>query len=254
MSKNIKNVIRRFLMVIAVVAIIYSAYNLIVIKKEEKTAETVNKEVVELVGQDENNQVKFLTKSSFRKLIEINSDFVGYLYYPSLNIFEQVVQTDNNEYYLHHAFDKKQSPYGTVFVDYNQNIGLQNTTLYGHWVSDSSLKFSNLHKLKNQDKYDQYKTFYYADENYIYEYQVGIVIYHHTIDDFENIPYWEGEFDQLEFANFIENAKSKAFYDSGLEFKFQDNLMTLQTCITFDSEERLVVIGKEISKTPLTDD
>lgn len=246
-------------MVVAVGAIIFSGYQLFKIKKEENESKTVNKEVIEIIGSEsekkdkkesiiDNNEVDFLTKEAYSKLKDINSDFVGYLYYPSLEINEQVVQTTNNSYYLNHDFYKDYSVYGTVFVEESQNLIEQNTTLYGHWVSNSSLKFSNLHKLKKQEDYDKYKTFYYADEEFIYEYEVGIVIYHHTVEDFDSIPYWQGSFNEEQLKSFIDNAKSQAFYDTGVEFNGDDKIMTLQTCITYDSDERLVIVGKEVKR------
>lgn len=253
MSKNFKEIIRKLLMLVAVIAIIYSSYQLLHIKDEENTSKVVNKEVVEIVGQHDDGNTDFLTRETYNKLLNINPDFKGYLYYPSLEINEQVVQTINNEYYLTHSFYREYSPYGTVFIDYNQNIDQQNTTLYGHWVSKSTLKFSNLHKLKDEANYDKYKTFYYTDDKFIYEFQVGIVIYHHSIDDYDNIPYWQGEFTNQQFTSFINNAKNQAFYNTGVDFEADDNVMTLQTCITVDSDQRLVVIGKEISREPLKD-
>lgn len=253
MKNNFKEIIRKLLMVVAIVTIIYSGYNLLNIKEEENLEKTVNKDIIEVIGDDESGEVKFLTKETFKKLEAINSDFVGYLYYPSLNINEQVVHGSNNEYYLNHSFNKEYLPYGTVFVDANQQLFQQNTTLYGHWVSNSTLKFSNLHKLKDVNNYEANKTYYFASEDYIYEYEVAIVIYHHSVDDYDSIPYWHGNFSEIEFKNFINNAKSQQFYDTGVEITSEDKILTLQTCITADSEERLVVIGKLVNKITLED-
>lgn len=253
MKGNVKELIRKFLMLIAVGAIIYSGYQIFKIKEEENVSKVVNKEVIAIIGQEKEGEVDFLTKESYAKLSEINSDFKGYLYYPSLEISEQVVQGDDNEYYLDHSFYNEYLIYGTVFMDASQNRFQQNNTLYGHWVSNSTLKFSNLHKLKDEESYDEYKTFYFADDEFIYEYQVAIVIYHHSEKDFDSIPYWQGNYSDEEFISFINNAKNQAFYDTGVEFDPDDRIMSLQTCITYDSDERLVVIGKEISKTPLSD-
>lgn len=253
MKDKSKEMIRKFLMLIAVIAIVFSAYKIFGIKEEEGASKTVNKDIVEIVGSEKGGEVNHLTKESYQKLKEINNDFHGFLYYPSLEINEQVVQGDDNVYYLDHSFYKEYLAYGTVFVDANQNIGDQNTTLYGHWVSNSSLKFSDLHKLKDENNYEKYKTFYYANNEFVYEYEVAIVIYHHSIDDYDNIPYWQGNYTEAEFTSFIKNAQNQAFYDTGVNIDVDDKVMTLQTCITADSDERLVVIGKQVSKTPLAD-
>lgn len=263
MSNKIKEFIRKTLMLIAVIAIIFSGYKLYEIKKDENAAKSVNDDIEEIIknkkpsqttkNEDTENELNFLTKETFAELQAINSDFKGYLYYPSLDIYEHVVQTNNNEYYLNADFYNEYSIYGTVFIDTDQSMNQQNKTLYGHWIDNSSLKFSDLHKLKNEKEYDKYKNFYYVDDEYIYEYEVAIVIYHHTIDDFDNIPYWQGDFDENELNAFINNAKELEFYDTGVEFSTDDHIMTLQTCITYDSEERLVVIGREVSREAIKD-
>ncbi len=251
MKSNIRELIRKALMLFAISAILFSSYKIFSIKKQENASIIVNNEVIEIIGEQKPGEVSFLTQKSFEQLKKINREFKGYLHYPSLKINEQVVQTSDNEYYLNHSFYREFSEYGTVFIDANQNLNSQNTTLYGHWVNNSSLKFSNLHKLKKEKDYNKYKTFYFSDSEYIYEFQVGIVIYHHSFNDYDNIPYWQDVFNEKDFKSFISNAKSQAFYETGVDFEFTDKIMTLQTCISFDSEERLVVVGKEVGKKPL---
>lgn len=253
MKANIKETIRKLLMIIALGAIIFSLYQLNEIRKDKSSSKKVNKEIVDIIGQDEDDDLKFLTKKSFADLHAINNDFVGYLYYPSLNINEHVVQTTDNEYYLNHSFYKEWLVYGTVFMDVDQSKDDQNKTLYGHWISNSTDKFSNLHKLRDANAYPNNNIFYYADDEYVYEYEVAYVIYHHSIDDYDNVPYWQGSFSEAQFINFINNAKAQAIYDTKVEISINDNLMSLQTCITYDSDERLVVIGKEISKELIKD-
>ena len=104
MSKKYKELIRKFLMLAAVIAIIFSGYQLLQIKEEKDTSKTINKEVIEIIGEQEDGSVGFLTKKSFQELYTINDDFKGYIYYPSLEINEQVVQGSDNDYYLDHTF------------------------------------------------------------------------------------------------------------------------------------------------------
>ena len=248
MKNNIREIIRKLLMIVAIIAIIFSLYQLNEIRKDKDSSKKVSEEIINIVGKDEEDKIKFLTKESFNKLYEINNDFVGYLYYPSLDINEHVVQTINNEYYLNHSFYKEWLVYGTVFLDVDQNSDDKNKTLYGHWISNSTDKFSNLHKLRTESNYANNNIFYYADSEYVYEYEVAVVIYHHSIEDYDNVPYWQGSFSDQQFIDFVNNAKSQAIYETNVNIEVDDKLMSLQTCITFDSDERLVVIGKEISR------
>ncbi|NLC54428.1 MAG: class B sortase [Erysipelothrix sp.] len=253
MPNKYKEYLRKFLMVVAVIAILFSGYQLLQIKEEKDTSKTINKEVVEIIGKEEDGSVGFLTKKSFQELYAINNDFKGYIYYPSLQINEQVVQGSNNDYYLDHTFYGDYLSLGTVFVEASQDMDEQNTTLYGHGTTVSTLKFSNLHKLKKASDYDKYKTFYFVDKDFIYEFEVGVVLYAHSIDDYYSIPYWMGSFSESEFSSFISNAKAKQFYDTGVNFNADDNIISLQTCLNATDERRLVVIAKEVSRQPLKD-
>lgn len=254
--KKILELLRKALMIIAVLAIIFSSYQLFLIYKEKNQEKNINNDIVDIIGKNEDEEedtLKFLTKESFSKLHDINNDFIGYLYYPSLDIYEAVTQTTDNAYYLDKSLYKEYLMYGTVFMSYDHNKEDQNRTLYGHWVLNSDAKFSNLHKLRDENNYKDNNTFYYADDEYVYEYEVAYVIYHDSIDGMDNVPYWQNNFSESQFNDFISNADKQQIYDTNVELNSGDKIMSLQTCITLDSDERLVVIGKEISKTPIED-
>lgn len=254
MKNKIREFIRKLLMVVAVVAIAFSSFQLFQIYKEKKKDTDVGKEIVEIIGKDEeDDKVQYLTHESYAKLKAINSDLIGYLYYPSLDINEVVTQSYDNDFYLTKSFYKEYMNYGTVFMSYDQTKESQNKTLYGHWIQNSTAKFSNLHKLRDQANYEDNKSFFFADDEYVREYEVAYVIYHETYDDDKNVPYWQGDFTEGQFAQFIQNSKHQQMYDTGVEVNYEDKLISLQTCITYDSEERLVIIGKEINKVPLAD-
>lgn len=249
--------LRKLLMLVAVCAIIYSGYQLFLIKQEKDLDTKVNNDIIEIIGRDEeaeDDEVKFLTKKTFNEIYNINNDFIGYFYYPSLDIHEAVTQTTNNEYYLDRSIYKDYLNVGTVFKAYDQTKDDQNWTLYGHWIQNSTRKFSNLHKLQNQANYEANKSFFYADDEYVYEYEVAYVIYHTSLEDQDNVSYWQGSFSEAQFDEFVANAEIQQMYDTGVEITYEDKMMSLQTCITYDSDERLVIIGKEVSRTPIADE
>lgn len=254
MKDKVREFFRKLLMAVAVVAIAFSSFQLFEIYKEKQKDVDVGKEIVEIIGKDEeDDSIQFLTHESFAKLNAINEDLIGYLYYPSLDINEVVTQSNDNAYYLTRSFYKEYMDYGTVFMSYDQTKDSQNKTLYGHWIQNSTAKFSNLHKLQDQANYESNKTFFFADDEFVREYEVAYVIYHETYDDDKNVPYWQGDFSESQFNEFIANSQHQQMYDAGVEVTYDDKLISLQTCITYDSEERLVVIGKEINKVPLAD-
>ena len=59
--------------------------------------------------------------ADYQELYEKNNDLVGWVeMYPYIQM--PVVQTDNNEFYLHHTFEKGPNDNGTVFADYQGKI------------------------------------------------------------------------------------------------------------------------------------
>ena len=64
----------------------------------------------------------------------------------SSNINYPVVQTNNNDFYLNHSYNKSYNEAGWVFMDYrNNNIMNKNTIIYAHSRVDGSM----FHTLRN---------------------------------------------------------------------------------------------------------
>ncbi len=70
----------------------------------------------------------------FDELLKKNKDTVAFIHMENNNINYPVVQTNDNSYYLTHAFDKSYNDAGWVFLDYRNNIDSLsfNNIIYGH--------------------------------------------------------------------------------------------------------------------------
>ena len=73
----------------------------------------------QLVPSDDGSNSSDTT--DYSKLLEMNSDLVGWITVPNTSINHPVVKTANNEYYLDHNFDKESDRRGAVFMDYRNN-------------------------------------------------------------------------------------------------------------------------------------
>ena len=62
-----------------------------------------------------------LMSVNFNELLRKNKDTVGWLKLEGTNINYPVVQTDNNDYYLNHAFNGYKNYAGWFFMDYINN-------------------------------------------------------------------------------------------------------------------------------------
>ena len=63
-----------------------------------------------------------LINVDFSELLKRNSDTVGWINVNNTNINYPVVQTNNNDDYLHKAFDGSKNQAGWIFADYRNDI------------------------------------------------------------------------------------------------------------------------------------
>ncbi len=135
------------------------------IKDEVKVKENVVEgELVEPTDDKESDYWYYVGlpfyEVDFNSLLSKNSDTVAFIHMANTNINYPVVQTNNNDYYLNHAYNKSKNSAGWVFMDYRNDINnlSDNTVIYGHGRLDKtvfgSLKDSLTKKWQaNKDNY-----------------------------------------------------------------------------------------------------
>lgn len=94
----------------------------------------------------------------------VNPDIVAWVYVPDSPINYPVVQGDDNEEYLHKAFDGSTgwlASAGTIFLDSTNSPDYsdQNSALYGHHMNDGSM-FASLSDWQNNDEYNAHRDIY----------------------------------------------------------------------------------------------
>lgn len=96
-------------------------------------------------------------------LAEVSEDIVAWIYIPNTNINFPVVQGDTNDEYLRALPDGTYNNGGSIMLDASQiapGMVEQQTTLYGHHMSDGSM-FYELEETLDQDRFDEITTVYY---------------------------------------------------------------------------------------------
>src|SRR5699024_10196815 len=70
----------------------------------------------------------------FDALRAINEDVVAWVYIEDTGINYPVVQGEDNEYYLHHTFERKENFSGAIFMDItcHPDFTSDNSILFGH--------------------------------------------------------------------------------------------------------------------------
>ncbi len=94
----------------------------------------------------------------------VNPDIVAWIYVPDSPINYPVVQGDDNEEYLHKAFDGSTgwlASAGTIFLDSTNSSDFSdwNSALYGHHMNDGSM-FASLSDWQNNDEFNTHRDIY----------------------------------------------------------------------------------------------
>ena len=154
---------------------------------------------------------------------------MAWLTIPGTVIDYPVVRSDNTAYYLHHLFSGKESKLGCLFslTSSDYETPSRNIAIYGHHLGNSSAMFSTLMDYK--------RVSYYADHSLIRldtlygtrTYRIFAVVNMKVSDwDAATARFASDE----DFLSFVNRAKNKALYDTGVAVKSTDNILTLITC------------------------
>lgn len=158
-----------------------------------------------------------------------NKDFVAWLSIPGTVISYPVVRSDDSAYYLGHLFNGKKSKLGCLFSLKSSDYQLpsQNIAIYGHHLSQSDAMFSTLIDYKQEAYYAEHSVItldsIYGRRNY----RIFAVLNMKVSDwDPATASFGSGK----AFLQFVNRAKRKALYSTGVEVKADDHILTLITC------------------------
>ena len=207
-------------------------------KKEEidKTEYTPN-------DNDKYSNISFLS-IDFSELLQKNSDTVAWIKVNNTNVNYSVVQTDDNEYYLKHDFNKNYNISGWVYGDYRDDFTYfgNNTILYAHNMINRTM-FSTLIWCQKESWYtnteNQYIKLSTPSSNTIWKifsiYQIIPEVY-----------YLKTYFETTEeHQEFLDTLKNRSIYNFNEEVTTSDKILTLSTC-SDDGTKRAVIHAKMV--------
>lgn len=203
-------------------------------------------------GGDTQKEVQILAE--YQTFYETNNDFVGWIeMYPYIQM--PVVQTDNNEFYLHHTFEGYPNDNGTIFADYQGKITATerpgNILLYGHNLLTNNYFQPLSHFRKEgmeflQNNYIiQFDTMYDRSKYFIFAvFLTNTNEQHGKVFDYWNQVYFRTK---SEFDNFVAECLDRSYFYTGIDLEYGDELITLSTCdFSMFSDMRLVVMGRKV--------
>ncbi|HEY5557986.1 class B sortase [Acetobacterium sp.] len=189
-----------------------------------------------------------ITKNSdtidFEGLKALNPETVGWVSIEGTPLDYPVVQTDNNDYYLSHNFEKNPAIEGTVFLDaVCDSKKSRNDILYGHYMRDETM-FGVLWQYQDEAFLKEHNLIKYDRPSDSGEWEIFSV--YTTEADYD---YRQPEFaNDNDFISYMNRVKDRSIYDTGVVLNPTDSVLTLSTCIyTFDNA-RFVVHARKIIK------
>ncbi|MCL2024023.1 MAG: class B sortase, partial [Oscillospiraceae bacterium] len=188
-----------------------------------------------------------------------NPDTAGWIKIPNSNIDYPVMlvnddKRNGNAYYLTKGFNGEDTKYGTPFFDTKTRLEpgnmSKNLVIYGHNSRYSQVLFNHLVRYENQSRWQQqpiiemdtiygnylwliYGVFYtngekHKDDSYIFPY------------------YWTDMEDGAKFLNYIAEVDRRRLYDTGVDIRADDTLLTLSTCAYNFPGSRFVVVARKV--------
>lgn len=188
-----------------------------------------------------------LLQVDFSELLKKNSDTVGWIQVAGTNINYPIVQTNDNKYYLTHAFDKSYNSAGWVFSDYRNDFSnlKENTIIYGHGRLDKTV-FGSLKNVLT-------KTWQSNKDNYVvhistpYENSLWQVfsVYEGNAESYYLTSTFYGN--DKEYEKFLTTLKNRSSFYFNTPINTNDSILTLSTC-SEDNIHRIVLHAKLIKK------
>ena len=233
--------VTNIILVIAIVIFCVSAYQLIKIGKGYMDGRSEYEKVRDIALENADDQEKF--RVNFDELMEMNSDTIGWIrFYPEPEIINYpVVQTDDNDLYLHKTFSTNENTLGAIFMDTNNSSDFtdRNTLIYGHRMQDGSM-FRKLDEYKDKDFWEENQYFYiYTPDGCELTYHIYSVGQVEDTSDTYLISFANDE----EYQKFLDMTKDTAAYDTGVDVGVDDRIVTLSTCTAASDNHRFVVRG-----------
>lgn len=259
-SKN--NVIRKIVVLLAIIAFIVSAAYLI---NEFAIKPYLNSQITSEIhdiayntttdsGDDTTPETQ-----NWEALKKLNKEIVAWITLKGTKIDYPVLEHkgDNaySQYYLNRTYKKSYSSYGSVFVDYRStdSVKSKNVILHGHNIRDGSMfnALMGYGDLKgNLNFYKKHPIIEFNTPEANGQYKIISVFKTSTYydhDDGKFFNYMQGSFlSDAEFMNYVYNVRIRSLINCPVMVNEDDQLLTLSTCSYEFTGFRTVVVARKL--------
>ena len=198
----------------------------------------------------EEEEIELEVLEEYQTLYNKNKKLIGWLKIDDTNIDYPVMQTTNNEYYLDHNYSQEYDKNGSLFLDKDCDVVHRSTNLiiYGHHMKSGKM-FGNLNRYSSEDYCKNHSTIQFDT---IYEkgtYEV-MYVFRSRIYNEDEIVFKYYQFldaaSEKEFNSNMQEMAALSLYDTGVTASYGDELLTLSTCDSSETDGRFVVVAKRV--------
>ena len=187
---------------------------------EETVPETEPAETV--IPMDE--AARFLQQLDVYSLRQVNPDVLGWIYLPETAISYPLMETDERDQYLDHAWDGSHNAGGSIFLEKNNRRDFTdfNTIIYGHHLVNGTM-FQPLMNYREETFFQKHPYVYIVTDREIFRYRL-FSAYEAPVDS---------DTYRLYFPDDAAREAALALYCQGkqdLALTPRDRILTLSTC------------------------
>lgn len=245
----------RLISIVALLAVLGISYLLFQNVKQTKETQDLNVQLVEMRQEAETEE----DNTDWSKgMLDINSDYKGWLTIYGTQISEPVVQGETNETYLRTNINGEHAEAGTLFLDETTDLTQDgNLIIYGHKMNDGTM-FGTLDKFEDEEFFDNNGTVCWESEKGKEYYQIFALLVlpgYSTAPDFIDLQAWNNVLDEEQTADMLNTIADRASIFRGESFNLEkDKYIFLVTCDYSINNGRLVLVGRRLSKKSETEE
>ena len=257
-KKKPNGLIRRIIIAVLLLIMIASAISLVKEWMDAAAQRRLEESLAEAARQTETEteppeteeeteaetEAPYVSPIDFAPLLATNPDTIGWIRVPDTKIDYPIVQSPDNQYYLHKDFDGKDSVYGTIYLDADSKPDFSgwNNPIYGHHMKDGSM-FKDVVKFKDQDFFENHRYFeIYTPERTIHLKTLGCYY-----SDSNGIVRKTSFKSQASFDKWVSERLAPCSFAEVPEQPF-DSMFVLVTCSYEKNDARTLLFAAEVDE------
>ena len=245
-KKRVRLIVIAVLLVIAAVCMLaaanYFRNELKAKEAEDKAKQKVEQVEVDITKEEKEEKPAPEIPIDFASLQQTNPEVYAWINVPGTRIDYPVLQTEDDEYYLNHTWEKQEAVAGSIYTQkYNsKDFSDYNTVIYGHEMRDGTM-FKDLHRYLEDGFMEQNQDVTIYTPEHIYKYKIfSAVIYddRHLLYayDFNNAE------DRAAFLQSLKDSRDmRNVYAHNIQETPEDKIITMSTCVGSEETHRLLV-------------